>query len=184
MAASLGDLLHENGSAADSDADSDVAGPDGYYRPISAYDDRSASDSDDDGGGFGVSFPVRSNGGSGPIHGQNSNPGFFQIHMVNGVSGLDLNGDGEGGGMEEDDHNDEEEEEERAREREASISRAFREDESRRSAPLTPENAARIVDAMRGVSFQGIPPDWVNRVPEDQWVNQLRGLRGEATPQN
>lgn len=174
----------ENGSAADSDADSDGSGPEGYYRPISAHDDGSASDADDD-GGFGVSSPVRSNGGSGLIDGQNSNPTVFQIHMVNGISGLDLNGHGEGGGMEEEDHDDEEEEEEeRAREREASISRAFREDESRRSAPLTPENTARIVDAMRGVSFQGIPPDWVNRVPEDQWVNQLRRLRGEVTPQN
>lgn len=169
----------ENGSAGDSGEDSDA--PDGYYRPISSYDDGSASDSDDD-GGFGVSSPVRSNGGSGLIHGQNPNPSFFQLHVVNGISGLDLNGDGEGEGMEEDDRDDEEEEE-RAREREASISRAFREDESRRSAPLTPENAARIVDAMRGVSFQGIPPDWVDRVPEDQWVNQLRRLRGDATPQ-
>ncbi|KAG1339033.1 hypothetical protein COCNU_04G013390 [Cocos nucifera] len=38
----------------------------------------------------------------------------------------------------------------RKRKREASISRAFGEDESRRSAPPTPENAARIVDAMKG----------------------------------
>ncbi|PKA66892.1 hypothetical protein AXF42_Ash003549 [Apostasia shenzhenica] len=73
------------------------------------------------------------------------------------------------------------EEETTARELEASILRAFREDESRRTAPLSPENAATIVNAMRGVSFSGYTPEWADRVPEDLWLDYLRRLRGEAT---
>ncbi|OMP02405.1 hypothetical protein COLO4_11142 [Corchorus olitorius] len=73
---------------------------------------------------------------------------------------------------------EEEEEEERMREAsDTAIRRAFREDESRRSAPLTPENAMRVREAMRGVSFAGLAPDWVGQVPEDRWIDQLRRLR-------
>ncbi|KAK9124619.1 hypothetical protein Sjap_014221 [Stephania japonica] len=57
------------------------------------------------------------------------------------------------------------------------ISRAFSEDDRRRTAPLTPEAATRIRDAMRGVSFGGTPPDWAHSVPEDRWIDQLRRLR-------
>ncbi|KAE8039350.1 hypothetical protein FH972_011771 [Carpinus fangiana] len=57
------------------------------------------------------------------------------------------------------------------------ILRAFREDESRRNAPLTPENATRVMEAMRGVSFGGVAPDWAGQVPEDQWIDRLRRLR-------
>ncbi|KAI3864296.1 hypothetical protein MKW92_047414 [Papaver armeniacum] len=57
------------------------------------------------------------------------------------------------------------------------ISRAFREDENRRKAPLTPENSNRIMDAMRGISLQGFVPDWSNQVPDSHWIDQLRNLR-------
>lgn len=70
---------------------------------------------------------------------------------------------------------------EREREREASISRAFREDESRRNAPLTAENASRVMDAMRGVRFPGSAPEWADEVAEDRWIDRLRRLRGENT---
>ncbi|KAI3958108.1 hypothetical protein MKW98_020750 [Papaver atlanticum] len=73
---------------------------------------------------------------------------------------------------------DEEEEEEVIEESTNSeISRAFREVENRRKAPLTPENTNRIMDAMRGISLQGFVPDWSNQVPESNWIDQLRNLR-------
>nr|GMD12343.1 suppressor protein SRP40 [Ipomoea batatas] len=55
--------------------------------------------------------------------------------------------------------------------------RAFRDDDSRRSAPLTAENTMRVMEAMRGVSFGGVAPDWAGRVPESQWIQQLRTIR-------
>uniref|UniRef100_A0A1D1ZB64 R3H domain-containing protein 4 n=1 Tax=Anthurium amnicola TaxID=1678845 RepID=A0A1D1ZB64_9ARAE len=167
----------DNGTASDadgSDADYDVLPDEAEYRPISTAAD-SASDEDDSG----YISTAHSNGG-GPVRQPPPNPSFFYDRAENGVSHLDLNGDGMRVGGEE------EEDEERAaedEEREASMVRAFSEDESRRNAPLTPENAARIMEAMRGVSFPGGPPDWVERVPEDRWVDQLGGLRrGEFAP--
>ncbi|MCL7022236.1 hypothetical protein MKW94_002267 [Papaver nudicaule] len=71
-----------------------------------------------------------------------------------------------------------EEEEEAAN---SEISRAFREDENRRKAPLTPENSNRIMDAMRGISLQGFVPDWSNQVPDSHWIDQLRNLRLQTT---
>nr|GMC52421.1 suppressor protein SRP40 [Ipomoea batatas]GMD14059.1 suppressor protein SRP40 [Ipomoea batatas] len=59
----------------------------------------------------------------------------------------------------------------------SSIRRAFRDDDSRRSAPLTAENTMRVMEAMRGVSFGGVAPDWAGRVPESQWIQQLRTIR-------
>ncbi|RZC86428.1 hypothetical protein C5167_030506 [Papaver somniferum] len=54
------------------------------------------------------------------------------------------------------------------------ISRAFIEDEN----PLTPENSNRIMNAMRGISFQaGFIPDWINQVPDDRWIDHLTNLR-------
>ncbi|MCL7041344.1 hypothetical protein MKW94_005430 [Papaver nudicaule] len=82
-------------------------------------------------------------------------------------------------------NNEEEEEETVVEEEEATdseISRAFMEDENRRNAPLTPENSNRIMDAMRGISFQGFVPDWINQVPEDRWIDQLRNLRPHQRP--
>nr|GMD18810.1 uncharacterized protein LOC109173699 [Ipomoea batatas] len=59
----------------------------------------------------------------------------------------------------------------------SAIRRAFRDDDSRRSAPLTAENTMRVMEAMRGVSFGGVAPDWAGRVPESQWIQQLRTIR-------
>ena len=75
------------------------------------------------------------------------------------------------------DLNDEEDEEENERMREALAERAFNEDESRRRAPLTEENAMRVMEAMRGISFGGSTPDWVGQVPEDRWIDQLANIR-------
>ncbi|KAL8027047.1 hypothetical protein ABFS82_14G067500 [Erythranthe guttata] len=90
--------------------------------------------------------------------------------VENGLSSLDLT--------------DEEDEEEEATESESAIERAFREDERRRSAPLTEENAVRVMDAMRGISFGGsgggggaAAPDWAGQVPDDQWIDRLMRLR-------
>ncbi|KAL9270644.1 Mitochondrial RNA-splicing protein MRS4-like protein [Drosera capensis] len=78
---------------------------------------------------------------------------------------------------EEDAEMKEEQEELRAAEVDLVMRRAFEEDESRRNAPLTPENASRVMQAMRGVSFAGYAPDWAQALPEDQWIDQLRRLR-------
>uniref|UniRef100_A0A2N9IP73 Uncharacterized protein n=1 Tax=Fagus sylvatica TaxID=28930 RepID=A0A2N9IP73_FAGSY len=59
----------------------------------------------------------------------------------------------------------------------SAVLRAFREDESRRNALLLPENATRVMEAMRGVSFGGVAPDWAGQFPEDQWIDRLRRLR-------
>ncbi|KAL6967750.1 hypothetical protein U1Q18_033561 [Sarracenia purpurea var. burkii] len=94
----------------------------------------------------------------------------------NGMSSLDLSDDEE----RKTDEDEEEEEEEELTRREASdsvIHTAFREDESRRNSPLTAETATRIKEAMRGVSFGGLAPDWADRIPEDQWIDQVRRLR-------
>ncbi|XP_026418484.1 protein rpi-1-like isoform X2 [Papaver somniferum] len=72
---------------------------------------------------------------------------------------------------------EEEEEEEIEGATNSEISRAFKEDENRRKAPLTPESSNRIMDAMRGISLQGFVPDWSNKVPESNWIDHLRNLR-------
>nr|XP_043629420.1 mating-type protein A-alpha Z4 [Erigeron canadensis] len=89
--------------------------------------------------------------------------------VQNGINSLDLNSD----------NDDEEEEEERMREEE--VRRAFREDENRRRAPLTQENANRVREAMRGISFSGLVPDWAGRVPEDRWVDQIASIRSSTS---
>ncbi|GAB2284735.1 hypothetical protein Dimus_019189 [Dionaea muscipula] len=71
----------------------------------------------------------------------------------------------------------EEEEERRRAASESAMRRAFQEDESRRNAPLTPENATRVIQAMRGISFGGSAPEWAHSLPEDRWIDQLRRLR-------
>ncbi|XP_050212786.1 uncharacterized protein LOC126664438 isoform X2 [Mercurialis annua] len=91
--------------------------------------------------------------------------------VENGISSLHLNG----GDLEEDDEEEIVEE--------AAIVRAFREDENRRNAPLNPENAIRVMEAMRGISFSGSAPDWAGRVPEDQWIHQIRSLRSPQQQQ-
>lgn len=163
------------------DDDDDYESHNVNYQPISAFDD--GSDSDDLGRRTNdAASPIPSNGvGVSLFHFQNPNPRFFILDVDSALTAMDLNGIGGSrggyvGGAEEDPESEEAEEEERMRQLEASISRAFSEDEKRRSAPLTPENAAMILDAMRGVIFQGMAPDWAVQVPEDQWVDRLRRL--------
>ncbi|KAM3405534.1 hypothetical protein ACQJBY_008185 [Aegilops geniculata] len=82
----------------------------------------------------------------------------------NGVSELDLASDEE-----------ESDEEEGAGATEAAASL---DDERRRRAQLPAGAAARIVDAMRGVAFPGAPRPWAGAVPDEQWLERLRSLRG------
>ncbi|XP_076909678.1 uncharacterized protein LOC143567038 [Bidens hawaiensis] len=77
--------------------------------------------------------------------------------LENGITYLDLN--------------NEEDEEERMRE---AVQRAFREDESRRRAPLTPENTVRVMEAMRGISLPGLAPHWA---ADDRWMDELARIR-------
>lgn len=143
------------------DSDSDSVGLEDdspeYYQPISAeVDDGENLNSDD-------------YENSEQFDPQHSLPNGYASYMENGVLSLDLS-DEEG--------NNVEEEEERMREEsDMAIRRAFREDENRRNAPLTPENSIRVIEAMREISFAGLAPDWASQIPEDQWINQLRGLR-------
>lgn len=60
------------------------------------------------------------------------------------------------------------------------IRTAFEEDERRRRSPLLVENAARVMEAMRAISFPGTAPDWASDVNEDRWVDQLRRLRSTS----
>ncbi|CAL0334968.1 unnamed protein product [Lupinus luteus] len=142
------DIVQENGNGSDSDTNSDESQE--YYQPISAVDDGDGNSDGEDG----VELNQLSNG--------------YCVHdgVENGILHLDLNGNVE-------QKSDDEEE----RTRDASIRRAFREDENRRSAPLTAENATRVMEAMRGVSFCGMAPDWVAEFPEDRWIDQLHRLR-------
>ncbi|OMO82900.1 hypothetical protein CCACVL1_11677 [Corchorus capsularis] len=156
MSTSPNDLIEEsnNGSGSDSDTNHDDA-PE-YYQPISAVDD----DDDEDQEGFDGQV------NSDEEHHNLSNG--YVSRVENGISSLHVG----------DVAAEEEEEEERMREAsDTAIWRAFRDDESRRNAPLTPENAMRVREAMRGVSFAGLAPDWVGQVPEDRWIDQLRRLR-------
>ncbi|KAJ8751284.1 hypothetical protein K2173_016465 [Erythroxylum novogranatense] len=99
----------------------------------------------------------------------------------NGFATLHLNEDGETKGTDDDDDQEDEEETIREASNTATL-RALTEDERRRNAPLTPENAARVMEGMRRVSFAGLAPDWARRVPEDQWIHQLRRLRRPPSP--
>ncbi|XP_039129594.1 uncharacterized protein LOC120265710 [Dioscorea cayenensis subsp. rotundata] len=157
-----------NGYHQDSDVDSDGSVDDAYYHPISA--------DSDDGGDLENEYPsssVLQTNAPDPNNGYLDGSDLLHHYAQSGVAGLDLNGGGDG---------ESDEEEEMDREREASISRAFREDESRRSAPLTEENAARVLEAMRGVVFPGVVPNWAGEIAEERWVDQLRQLRGEPAP--
>jgi len=42
---------------------------------------------------------------------------------------------------------------------------------------LTPENATRVMEAMRGVSLGSFVPDWAGGVGGEQWIDELRRLR-------
>ncbi|XVF46183.1 hypothetical protein PTKIN_Ptkin03bG0006600 [Pterospermum kingtungense] len=166
MSTSPTDLIEENyiGGGSDSDTNRDEASE--YYQPISAVDD------DDDEDQEGLGDPVNSDE---EHHYPNLSNGYLN-RVENGISSIRV-GDAAA--------EEEEEAEEEMMTREASdtaIRRAFREDESRRNAPLTQETAMRVREAMRGVSFAGLTPDWANEFPEDRWIDQLRRLRQPQRP--
>jgi hypothetical protein len=154
-------FVADGANGSDSETNSDETQE--HYQPISAvgYDDDEDSDrgsSDEDG-----------------HHGLANGAYYTRSEEVaeNGIASLQVNDN-----VEEKSSEDEAEEEEEVREApDSEILRAFREDESRRNAPLTPENATRVMEAMRGVSFGGVAPDWAGQVPEDQWIDRLRRLR-------
>ncbi|KAJ4725496.1 serine/threonine-protein kinase rio2 [Melia azedarach] len=159
MNATTTDFVEEINGGSDSETNPDDT-PE-YYQPISAvdYDD---NDSDSD----------QTNGDESDSHGL---PNGYYVHIAeNGMSSMHINGDVEAKGSSED------EEEERMREEsesESAIMRAFTDDENRRNAPLSQDNAMRVMEAMRGVSLGGLAPDWANQVPEDRWMDQLRRIR-------
>ncbi|KAI3781358.1 hypothetical protein L2E82_11371 [Cichorium intybus] len=142
----------ENAGGSDTDTIPDES-PE-YYEPISAsaVDDDDSSDQNSD---------------------NDHEPNFHRLPngdarcLQNGINSLDLSD-------EEEEAEEEHEEEERMRE---AMQRAFTEDENRRRAPLTPENATRVMEAMRGISFGGLAPDWAGQVPEDRWIDQLTSIR-------
>ncbi|KAJ4840477.1 hypothetical protein Tsubulata_000390 [Turnera subulata] len=154
-------LVEENNIDSDSDTNADDAPPQ-YYQPISSVgdDDEGSVHSNSDGEHQAYDSHALDNGHCAP-------------QAADGISSVRLNDDGE------------DEEEERMREAsDSAMRRAFTEDESRRNAPLTAENAARVMEAMRGVSFGGFTPDWAGRVTEDQWIDRLRRLRQSPPVQN
>ncbi|KAK9942127.1 hypothetical protein M0R45_007815 [Rubus argutus] len=67
------------------------------------------------------------------------------------MSSLQLNDDVEGT------HYSDDEEESEVEGSDSEITKAFREDESRKNVSLTPENAARVMEAMRGIPL----PEWL-----------------------
>ncbi|KAL5747099.1 hypothetical protein ACOSP7_024097 [Xanthoceras sorbifolium] len=157
-AAASTDFNQEINGGSDSDASLDDT-PE-YYQPISAVD-HDEEDSDLD--------PVNSDVCNTDSHILPN--GYHDVEEAeDGVSSMHINDDV----PEEKSSSSEEEEEEYD---ESAIARAFGEDENRRNAPLTPENATRVMQAMRGVSFGGSAPDWINRIPEDRWMDQLRLIR-------
>ncbi|MED6179592.1 hypothetical protein PIB30_002417 [Stylosanthes scabra] len=161
MNATIANFNQENEHGSDSDTNSgDEAAAEEYYQPISGFDDGSG----------------QSDGENGVEFHQVPNGYCLQHNGVaeNGISSLDRNDVVEN---KSNSSEDEEEEEEEERNRREEIRRAFSEDESRRNAPLSEENATRVMEAMRGVSFGGVAPDWADRVPEDRWIDQLRRLR-------
>nr|GMD17345.1 suppressor protein SRP40 [Ipomoea batatas] len=150
-----------NAGESDSDTNSDES-PE-YYQPISS------ADGDDEDEEFSDQHSNLGDGDRDPSGSSfNRLPNGYARCVENGVSCLDLS----------DEDDEEEEEEERIRAAsDSAIRRAFRDDDSRRSAPLTAENTMRVMEAMRGVSFGGVAPDWAGRVPESQWIQQLRTIR-------
>ncbi|XP_020578825.1 uncharacterized protein LOC110023654 [Phalaenopsis equestris] len=156
----------------DSDTESDSTDDSQFYHQISSYDPDEAEEL-----GETENPAILTNGGNLE---EELNPDLTGFHLIveNSIAALDLNGYGRAVGSEE------EEEETMAREREASILRAFRQDESRRTAPLPLESAARIVSVMREVSFPDYAPEWVNQVPEECWLDHLRRLRGQSASQS
>lgn len=153
----VADAAVENHSGSDSDTNIDEDDAAEYYQPVSVVD------SEDEEQHLENDAVVS--------HSQLLPNGVIVNPAQREMSSLQLNDDVEGN-----DYSDNEESE-TVEGSDSEITRAFREDESRRNAPLTPENATRVMEAMRGISFAGVAPDWAGRVPEDNWIDRLRRLR-------
>ncbi|KAL8115163.1 uncharacterized protein LOC141668868 [Apium graveolens] len=139
--------------------------------PDSIQDNASESDSDSNAGDSPDYYvPISGSNEDDDDHSQNDTfPPLSNGHancVENGVASLDLS--------------DDEEEEKAIMTSETAIQRAFIEDENRRNAPLPAENATRVMEAMRGISFAGLPPDWSGRVRSDLWIDQLRNIRRQS----
>lgn len=149
--------------ADESDSESS-SGESDYYEPISAIDDEDSGEARSENETYTSDSHLH--------HLPNG------CRVENAVSSLSLNDDVER-------RCSDEEEEERMREAsDSAIRMAIREDETRRNAPLSPDNATRIMDAMRGISFGGSAPDWTRIVTEDRWIDQLRRLRQTPSAPN
>ncbi|KAM5583086.1 hypothetical protein ABKV19_003147 [Rosa sericea] len=153
----------ENHSGSDSDTNIDDDDAAEYYQPVSAVD----SEDDEENHHLQNDAVVS--------HSQLLPNGVIVNQAQRGVSSLRLNDDVEGDNGSSSEQ--EEEEVEIVGGSDSAITRAIREDESRRHAPLTPENATRVMEAMRGISFVGVAPDWADRIPEENWIDRLRRLR-------
>ncbi|KAL2899272.1 E3 ubiquitin-protein ligase MGRN1 [Bienertia sinuspersici] len=156
------DLIADNVGDSDSDTNSDEISD--YYQPISSIEGGEDPDANN---------PMISNGFL--HHAEIQHNSIINGHdysAENGLRSLDLSEDDEERESEED-----EEDERRRVEMESAMWKAFEEDESRRNAPLSTDNATRVMEAMRGISFSGSTPDWVHHVPEDNWVDRLQRIR-------
>ncbi|CAF2105595.1 unnamed protein product [Brassica napus] len=159
-------LLAENNNNAGSDSDSNsVEEWQDYYEPISAVDLDGGDNNDEE------SYL--------PINGDKFSNGLSNGHCmiqeaVDGVSSISINGNAEAKS------DTEEETETETVTPDSEIRTAFEEDERRRRSPLLVENAARVMEAMRAISFPGTAPDWASDVNEDRWVDQLRRLRSTS----
>lgn len=148
-----------DGSDSDSNLDEDEESLD-YYQPISTVDECEDGDlgriSADD-----LDSLRLPNGFMSPGEAEN------------GIASLSLGDDAESSNRDEE---KDEADEGIAEDSDSVVTRAFREDDDRRNAPLTEDNAVRVMEAMRGVSFTGVAPDWAHRVPESDWIDQVRRL--------
>ncbi|CAH9075307.1 unnamed protein product [Cuscuta epithymum] len=164
------DFVPDISGGSDSDTNSDEASQ--YYQPI-------ASDVSDDEESPDRSPDLVNEDGDQFFSDSNRLPNGYACFVENGVSSLNLS--------DEDGECEEGLEEERIRaSSDSSLRRPFRDDESRRSVSLslTPENAMRVMEAMRGISFSGVAPDWAAQVPESQWIQRLRTIRQASTVTN
>ncbi|KAG2320197.1 hypothetical protein Bca52824_013410 [Brassica carinata] len=158
--------MEENNAGSDSDSNSVEESQD-YYEPISAVDlDGGNEDDEDEEDNY---LPINGDGFSsnGLSNGHCTIP-----EAVDGISSISMNAEAKS--------DTEEEETETVTPPDSEIRTAFDEEERRRRSPLLVENAARVMEAMRAISFPGTAPDWASDVNEDRWVDQLRRLRSTS----
>ncbi|XP_030503951.2 uncharacterized protein LOC115719161 [Cannabis sativa] len=164
------DLLQDQINGSDSDTNLDEDDAPEYYEPISAVADDDNDDEEED------RTRTRENGHVDDTTGFHSNGDYYARQFENGVSSLNLNNDDLELSKSSSEAEDEEEES-MGEDDDTAAMRAFREDEIRRNAPLTTENATRVMEAMRGISFSGVAPDWADSVSGNHLIDHLRRLR-------